>query len=200
MGRLWVPGVDDISKTYTPPFGEEHGRYIMEMDWKIAKVSSIHHCALIFSFSNVRENYQGENVTVKTVRSQFLYRAVNEGEPKTFVSEPYSCNLDVAPLDPNHERELLSSFVYPPCLYMLLIWNTNPAGVTKVGQVIVDYSSLDLSKVETTKLGEQRYYKVVFEIRTEFGATKGFLVFYSWIKGKRYCESFFRKIDISFVL
>jgi hypothetical protein len=51
----------------------------------------------------------------------------------------------------------------------------------KVGEVTVDYSSVDLTTLDCAYIGSVLYYRMDFEIRIEFGAVKGILVFSSWI-------------------
>ncbi|KUJ06536.1 actin-like ATPase domain-containing protein [Mollisia scopiformis] len=104
---------------------------------------------------------KGENVTTKTVRSQSLYFTHKEGSSSfTQTVELYSCNLDTAPLSVEHER------------------------VVQVGEIKVDYSEVDLNTLESTYKDGKKCYKMEFDVRIEFGAVKGILVFSSWI-GKR---------------
>jgi len=51
----------------------------------------------------------------------------------------------------------------------------------KVGEVTVDYSSVDLTTLDYAYVGGVLHYKMEFEIKIEFGAVKGILVFSSWI-------------------
>jgi hypothetical protein len=51
----------------------------------------------------------------------------------------------------------------------------------KVGEVKVDFSSVDLNTLHSVVSGGVTYYRMDFDIRIEFGAVKGILVFSSWI-------------------
>ncbi|PMD64400.1 actin-like ATPase domain-containing protein [Hyaloscypha bicolor E] len=100
---------------------------------------------------------KGESVTTKTVRSQSVYFTHTNGDKTTRSLELFSYNLDIAPLSTGHDR------------------------VVKVGEVKVDFSSVDLNTVPSVVSGGLKYYRMDFVIKIEFGAVKGILVFSSWI-------------------
>lgn len=44
---------------------------------------------------------------------------------------------------------------------------------------------MELNTLDSAYIGDILYYRMNFEIKIEFGATKGILVFSSWIDGRQ---------------
>jgi hypothetical protein len=57
--------------------------------------------------------------------------------------------------------------------------------VETVGSIEVNYSDLDLSQFAKVSRNGKLFRKLEFELRIDFGASKGVLDFSTWVKGKR---------------
>lgn len=104
---------------------------------------------------------KGWEITSQTTKSISLYNTHETGDSLLYSLNLYATGLDTAPDRHDDDR------------------------VEKVGCMEINYSGLDLSECPTTFKNGKLFWRLDFELRIEFGASKGVLDFSSWVKGKR---------------